>query len=142
MPCRQRHVLRQRRAALGAGQGEMMFDFVGLGALPQRLARVALLPARLPLGFLAQAHHPRRLFQPVARRRLAAVRTVQTEPALQFPDPSFQSRDFGRLRLNQRNQFFPGRLTWRFEAHPILESKTQTPVQKILPLKSDHDHQT
>ena len=127
-----RHVLRQRSSAFDAGQGKVMFDFVGLGALPQRLARVTRLPAWLPLGFLAQAPHSRRLFQPVARRRLRAVRAVQTELAFKFGNPRLQSRDLGRLSSNQRNQFFPGRLDQRFENHPILESETQSTVHKNL----------
>jgi len=144
-----RHLPRQRRAAFGAGRGEMIFDVVGLGYLPQRLARVALLPARLPLGFLAQAAHPRRPLQPVARRRLAAVRTVQAEPALKFGDPRLQSRVFGhqrrdlrRLRPDQRNQLFPRRLARRFDNHPILESETEAAVQKISSPTRDRNHQT
>src|SRR5208283_3827550 len=127
-----RHVQRQRRAAFGAGRGKVIFDSVGLGSLPQRLALVALLPARLPLGFLAQAAHPRQLLQPIARRRLAAVRTVQAEPALEFRDPRLQSGNFGRLRPDQRNRLFPRRLVQRFENHPILESEPESAVQKIL----------
>ena len=85
----------------------MIDDFVGISDLSQGLAFVTLLPARLLAGRFAQTLHPRRLLQPIARRRLAAVRTVQSEPALKFGDPRFQGRDLGRLRRNQRNQFFP-----------------------------------
>ena len=109
-------VRRQRRAAFGAGRGKMIFDLVGFGDLPQRLALVALLPARFSLGFLAQTAHARRLFQSIARRRLAAVGTVQADLALKFGDPSLQSRvfshascDLRRLRPDQRNQLFPRR---------------------------------
>jgi hypothetical protein len=42
----------------------MIFDVVGLGDLPQRLASVALLPARLPLGFLARLRTRAGLFSP------------------------------------------------------------------------------
>ena len=74
----------------------MIDDIVGISDLPQGLAFVTLLPARLLAGSFAQARHPRRLLQPIARRRLAAVRTVQSEPALKFGDPRLQSRIFGR----------------------------------------------
>jgi hypothetical protein len=43
-----------------------------------------------------------------------------------------QSRDFGRLRPDQRNQLFPRWLARRFENHPILESETPFSVQKNL----------
>src|SRR5271170_3249982 len=43
-------------------------------------------PSRFLAGPFAQTRHPRRLLQPIARRRLAAVRTVQSEPALKFGD--------------------------------------------------------
>ena len=84
----------------------MIDDHVGAGGLPQGLALVAFLPARLFAGGLAQARHPRRLLQPVARRRLAAVGTVQTEPTLQFRNAGHKRSDLRRLRLNQRNQLF------------------------------------
>jgi hypothetical protein len=42
------------------------------------------------------------------------------------------NRDRGRLRSDPRNQFFPRRLAWRFENHPILESQTDSAGQKIL----------
>ena len=102
-----RHPWRQRRTAFGAARGVMIGDFVGLGGLSQGLALVTLLPARLSAGFFAQAPHPRRLLQPIARRRLAAVLTVQAEPALEFGDPRFQSRIFSHQRRNQRDQLFP-----------------------------------
>ena len=64
----------------------MIDDFVGISDLSQGLAFVTLLPTRLIAGRFAQTRHPRRLLQPIARRRLAAVRTVQSEPALKFGD--------------------------------------------------------
>src|SRR5262245_27883471 len=42
---------------------------------------------------LAQAPDPRRLAQSVARRRLAAVATVQAQPARQLGDLGLQDRD-------------------------------------------------
>ena len=130
-------VRRQRRPAFAAGGGKVIFDDVGLGAPAQRLALAALLPARLPLGCLAQTGRPRRLLQPVARRRLAAVGAVQAEPALQLPDPRLQSRVFrderrnpSRLRADQRNPLVPRRLVRRFDTHPILESEPESAVRK------------
>lgn len=105
-----RHVRRQRRAAFATIRGVMIGDLVRLGGLSQGFALVAFLPARLSAGPFAQAPHPRRLLQPIARRRLAAVRTVQSEPVLEFPDPRLQSRVFSHQRRNQRDQFFPGQL--------------------------------
>jgi hypothetical protein len=80
----------------------------------------------------AQALQPRRLLQSIARRGLAAVRAVQSEPALEFGDPRFQGRIFSPQRRNQRDQFFLGRLAWRFANRPILESETASGVQKNL----------
>ena len=111
----------------------MIDDDVGISDLSQGLAFVTLLPARLVTGMFAQALHPRRLLQPIARRRLAAIRTVQPEPALEFGDLRFQGSKFSPLRRNQRDQFFLGRLAWRFANHPILESKIASAVQKNLP---------
>ena len=74
----------------------MIDDFVGISDLSQGLAFVTLLPTRFFAGPFAQTRHPRRLLQPIARRRLAAVRTVQSEPALKFGDMGSQRR---KLRL-------------------------------------------
>src|SRR5450830_994616 len=59
--------------------------------LLKQLAFMTFLPARRLVRWFAQASHARRLLQPIARRRLAAVRTVQTEPALKLRDMRFQS---------------------------------------------------
>jgi hypothetical protein len=96
---------------------------------------VAVLPAGLFAGGLAQARHPRRRLQPVARRRLAAVGTVQTEPTLQFRNAGHKRSDLRRLRLNQRNQRFTGRSINRLGNHPILKSESDSSVQKN-PLKN------
>ena len=122
----------EARAAPGAGRRVMIDDLIGISDLPQRLAFVTLLPARFLAGTFPQARHPCRLLQPIARRWLAAVRTVQFEPALEFGEPRFQSRIFSPQRRNQRDQVFLGRLAWRFANHPILESKTAAAVQKNL----------
>src|SRR6516162_4658335 len=86
---------------------------------------------RLRLG---QALDPWWLFQPIARWRLAAVGTVQSEPALEFGDACPERRDLGRLRCYQRNQLFPRWLRPRikFRIHRILESKPDSAVQKNL----------
>ena len=60
----------------------------------------------------------RRLFthrppQSIARRRLATVRAVQSEPALESLDPCLQRRIFSPQRPNQREQFVSGRLAFR-----------------------------
>ena len=111
----------------------MIDDFVRVGDLQQRLALVAGLSARLLARTLAQtARPPRRLLlQSVARRRLGAVRTVQSKLSLEFGDPRLQSCDLARLRPNQRNQFvFPRRLDRRFDTHSSLESKHDSAVEQ------------
>jgi hypothetical protein len=110
----------------------MIDDFVGISNLSQGLAFVTLLPTRFLARTFAQAAHPRRLLQSIARRRLATVRTIQSEPALEFGDMPLQSRDLGRLRRNQRNQLFPRWLGWRIKIHRILESNSNSDVQNNL----------
>jgi hypothetical protein len=90
----------EAQAAHRTGRRVMMDNIVGIDDLSQGLAFVTLLPTRLLAGPFAQTRHPRRLLQPIARRRLAAVRTVQSETALKLGDMSSQRR-------NQRNEFFP-----------------------------------
>jgi hypothetical protein len=70
------------------------------GDLPQGLPFMTFLSAWLVVAALAQARHARRFLQSVARRRLAAVGTVQSEPAFEFGDTSPQCRNLGRLRHN------------------------------------------
>jgi hypothetical protein len=130
-----RHAGRQRATTSRTDRRKMIDDHVGVGGLPQGLALVAVLPAGLFAGGLAQARHPRRRLQPVARRRLAAVGTVQTEPTLQFRNAGHKRSDLRRLRLNQRNQRFTGRSINRLGNHPILESESDSSVQKN-PLKN------
>src|SRR5664280_2933001 len=107
----------------------MVDDVIGICDLPQGLAFVTLLPARFPVGPFAQVLHPRRLLQAIARWRLAAVRTVQSQPALEFGELRFQGRNF---RPQRSDQFVLGRFVWRLRKHPILESETASIVQEIL----------
>ena len=130
-----RHVGPERLAASRTNLRAMIDDHVGVGDLQQRFALVAGLSARLLSRTFAQAARPSRrlLLQSVARRRLGAVRTVQSEPPLEFGDPRLQSRDLARLRPNQRNKFFfPRRLDRRFARHPILKSEPDSAVERNL----------
>src|SRR6202051_2419855 len=78
----------------------------GLGALPQRVARVALLAAALLAGLAAQtAGRPRLLLQPVARRRLRAVRAVQPQAAQKLGHQGLELRDPAVLRSQQLLDF-------------------------------------
>src|ERR1700722_952404 len=115
----------EAHAAHRTGRRVMIDDFVGISDLSQGLAFVTLLPTRFLAGPFAQTRHPRRLLQPIARRRLAAVRTVQSEPTLKFGDMRSQRR-------NQRNEFFSRWLCLRFGIHRIFESKSDSAVEKIL----------
>ena len=72
-----RHAGRQRATTSRTDQRKIIEDHVGFGGLPQGLALVAFLPARLFAGGLAQARHPRRLLQPVTRRRLALLELLK-----------------------------------------------------------------
>src|ERR1700750_521122 len=114
----------EAHAAYRTGRRVMIDAFVGIGARPQGLAFVTLLPTRFLAGPFAQTRHPRRLLQPIARRPLAAIRTCQSEPALKFGD-------MGSQRRNQRNEFFSRWLCLRFGIHRILESKSDSAVEKI-----------
>src|SRR5271155_1384762 len=115
----------------------MIDGVVGRGDLLQGLALVTLLAARGPVRWSAQAfgpRRPRRLLEPVARRWLAAVGTIQSEPALKFRKTRFQSRDLGRLGRHQRNQLFLRRPAARIRIiHRILESKPDSAVEENLP---------
>jgi hypothetical protein len=114
----------------------MLDDAVGLGNLAQGLALVAVLASRRFVRWLSQTTHPRRLLQPVARWRLAAVRTVQSEPPLQFGDPRLQRRHLGRvallLRQQQCNQLGVRKLPERGSIHAIQEPTRQTRVNHNL----------
>ena len=122
----------QARAAPGAGRRVMIDHDGGIGDLPQRLAFVALLPARFLAGPVPQARHPRRLLQPITRRRLAAVRTVQPEPALKLRQPRLQRRILGLQGRDQREKVVHRwRTRRRFASHPMLESEPVSSVERI-----------
>ena len=122
----------QARAAPGAGRRVMIDHDVGIGDLPQRLAFVALLPARFLAGPVPQARYPRRLLQPITRRRLAAVRTVQPEPALELRQPRLQRRILGLQGRDQREKVVHRwRTRRRFASHPMLESEPVSSVERI-----------
>ena len=123
------HGGRHRRTAGRAGRRIMIDDPVRLGNLPQGLAFMTFLPARRLVRRFAQARHPRRLLEPVTRRRLAAVGTVQSKPSLKLGDTRFQGRDLGRLRLDQCNQFFPRWLAWRLRIHESL-NRNKIPLSR------------
>ena len=122
----------EAHAAHRTGRRVMINHFVGIGDLPQGLAFVTLLPTRFLARPFAQTRHPRRLRQPISRRRLAAVRAVQPEPALKFGDLRLKSRDLACLRRDQRNQFFPRGFGRRISIHRILKSKADSRVQPNL----------
>jgi hypothetical protein len=108
----------------------MIDDGVGVDNLPQGLALMTFLSSGLLARGFAQTRHARRLLQTVARRRLAAVRTVQSEPALKFGDTRSQCRDLSRLRLKQRNELFLRWFDRHVAIHQILESERASVVQK------------
>src|SRR5271168_3147450 len=60
----------EAHAAHRTGRRIMIDDFVGISDLSQGLAFVTLLPTRFLAGPFTQTRHPRRLLQPIARRRL------------------------------------------------------------------------
>ena len=124
-------VLIQARAAPGAGRRVMIDHDIGFSDLPQGLAFVALLPARFLAGPVPQAPRPRRLRQPIARRRLAAIRAVQPEPALELRQPRLQRRILGLKGRDQREQVFQRRRTRQFASHPMLESEPASAVERI-----------
>src|SRR5208337_2630995 len=90
-----------------------------------------LLAARLFVRWFSRTAHPRRLLQPVAGWRLAAVTAVQAEPALQLRDTGLQNCNLGRLRLYQRNQFFPRRFRLRIAIHESLNRNAIPLSRKI-----------
>lgn len=83
----------QRGLAVSAHRRAVLDHLIGLRHPRQRAARVAGLAARRPRSLFPQAPRPpRRSARPVARRRLAAGRTVQTQPTLKLHHaPSKQS---------------------------------------------------
>ena len=104
---------RQRRPAAPAGRRNMLLHTVRDGRPAQRLALVPRLTARLAARLVPQATGStlcRRLLQPVARRRLAAVAAVQTKTVLQRRYPLNKTR----VLLTQ-----PGILTFQTRDLPL-----------------------
>ena len=120
---------RRYRQPAGRARRRIMIDRpVRHGDLPQGVSFMTFLPARRLVRRLAQTSDPRWFAQPVARRRLTAVRTVQSQPALKLGDTRFQSGDLGRLRRDQRNQLFPRRLR-RITIHESL-NRNRIPLSR------------
>ena len=113
-----RHGSGQCAAAARAGLRKMIGDFIGVGGLPERLAFMALLPARLSAEPLTQASHARRLLQTVSGRWLAAVGAVQAQTAFEFRHTSQKHGDLRCLRLYQRGVFSRKRLNLRDQLFP------------------------
>ena len=122
-------VLIQARAAPGAGRRVMIDHDIGFCDLH----RFSPLWPFCPPGFLPDqsATRPRRLRQPIARRRLAAIRAVQPEPALELRQPRLQRRCLGLKGRDQREQVFQRRRTRQFASHPMLESETASAVKEV-----------
>src|SRR3974377_38125 len=85
------HCWRQHRSAVGAALRIMIDHNIWRHHLTQGLARMSFLTAPGLTRRLAQAHGPRWLLQPVARRRLTAVAAVEPEPAPQLGDSILQA---------------------------------------------------
>ena len=125
----------EAHAAHRAGRRVMIDNSVGISDLSQCLAFVTLLPPGFFAGTFAQARRPRRLLQPIARRWLAAVGTVELEPALKFGEPRFRRSCSARSAAISAIRSCLGRLAWQFANHPILESKTAPAVQNLSPIQ-------
>jgi hypothetical protein len=92
----------ERRTAMAAGARLVPNHMIGIGDLPQRAARVALLPtARLARAAPQAARDTRLLLQPVARRRLGTVRTVPAQLSTKIGDLSLKRHDLALQRSNQ-----------------------------------------
>ena len=91
--------------------------------------------ALLPPGFLPDRSRrllrPRRLRQPIAQRRLAAIRAVQPEPALELRQPRLQRRILGLKGRDQREQVFQRRRTRQFASHLMLKSEPASAVENF-----------
>ena len=111
--CARRRRTRQGRPTPPAAHRDMILHTIRVRHTPQRLLLVARLTPRLAPRLLPQAPcptHNRRLRKPVARRRLAAVATVQPKTALQHRYPFDKTRHLlpkhRVLRLQTRNLLF------------------------------------
>ncbi len=102
---------------------------IGIGDLPQRAALVAgLAAARLARAAAQAARDARLLLQPVARRRLGAVRAVLPQLSAKVRHFSLKRRDPPSQRGDQLFDF--GR-----ENHPTLDSDSSPAVSKNPPTK-------
>ena len=99
-----RHSARQRHSASSARLRKAINDLVGRLHAAQGLARMPFLTTRPLARRLAQAPHPHRLLEPIARWRLAAVGAIKPQLALQLSNPRRHSRNLCRLRRNHRKQ--------------------------------------
>ena len=124
---RDRRLRIERQTAMPAHARLVRNHEIGLGDLPQRVARVALLAAALLAGLAAQtAGRPRLLLQPVARRRLRAVRAVQPQAAQKLGHQGLELRDPAVLRSQQLLDF--GR-----DDHPASDSDSSPAVPNNQP---------
>lgn len=84
----------ERSAALPAPRREMVDHRIGIFGLAQGMPWMSHLAAGPAISLLARRHPPRFLAEPIARRRLAAVRTIEAQTTLEFRQPGFQRRYF------------------------------------------------
>ena len=103
---------------------------IGIGHLPQRAPFMALLAAaRLARARAQASRNPRLLVQTVARRRLGAVRTVETQSSPKFGDLGTK----GRYLRSQRSYQF---LDFGGKRHLAFDSDSRLFVFPISPSKT------
>src|ERR1700691_1964382 len=124
---RDRRLRIERQTAMSAHARLVRNHEIGLGDLPQRVARVAFLAAALLAGLAAQtAGRSRLLLQSVARRRLRAVGAVQPQAAQKLGHQGLELRDPAVLRSQQLLDF--GR-----DDHPASDSDSSPAVPNNQP---------
>ncbi len=126
-----RRVRIEPRTAPRARAGLVPNHRVASGDLTQRAALVTLLPAADLARSTAQT--PRNsvlLLQPVARRPLRTVRTVQTHTLLQFDVLCLDHREFIPKPLKLASQRCNQRFNLARKRHSTLESERSSPVCK------------
>ena len=107
---RDRRLRIERQTAMPAHARLVRNHEIGLGDLPQRVARVALLAAALLARLAAQtAGRPRLLRQPVARRRLRAV--VLSSPKRRRSSATKASSSAIRRSFEANNSWISGGMT-------------------------------
>ena len=114
----------EQRTAMAARAGLMPDNDIGIGRLPQRAPFMALLAAaRLARATAQASRDPRLLAQTVARRRLGAVRTVQSQPTSKLgvlrPKRFILAPKHVDLAFQRANQ----RFDLERKTHSTLESK-------------------